>query len=198
MSNYPIEDEYAHHITNQIVDYFRKRGFDVTSIPISRNVERREGYDWRYEIKGLNKVFMLQFKRPNPRDTNISWELDQVQHDNIADKPYIFYCLPKSNQREEMEVMIHRCLFKRASFPFVRILRPQMLRYCDGWGSFASKVLQCLYGIRLDISKRKDEDVFEDVEINFKEPIAIFGISLKDKKIKIFANEKIIKKSDHE
>ncbi|MCE9651840.1 MAG: hypothetical protein K8Q89_02100 [Nitrosarchaeum sp.] len=61
----------------QIISYFTKLGFNVEAIPISRIKEKQESYDLRYELKDLNKVFMLQFKRPNQRDANISWELDQ-------------------------------------------------------------------------------------------------------------------------
>ena len=198
LSDYPIEDEYAYHITRQIVDYFRNLGFDVIPIPISRSREQQEGYDWRYELRDLNKVFMLQFKRPTPRNSRISWELDPIQHGTIMNKRYIFYCLPKSNDRLEMPVMLYRCVFKRASFSFVRILRPSMLRYYDGWGSFASKIIQCLYGIRLDRAVKEDKEMFDDVKINFEEPIAVIALSLETRKIKVFANEKIIKKSDYD
>lgn len=193
MNDDPIEDEYAYHITRQIVEYFRKLGFHVVPVPISRNRERRERYDWRYELRGLNKVFMLQFKRPNMRDKNISWELNQNQHDAIMNKRYIFYCLPKSKERGDMEVMLHRCLFKRASFDYMRILRPLMLRYCDGWGSFASKIIQCSYGIKLDTTKKKDAESYEKEKINFEKPVAVFGLSVKDKKMKVVANERILK-----
>ena len=109
MDDDPIEDEYAFHVTNQIMECFRRLGFDVIPVPISRIKEKMEGYDWRYEIWDLNKAFMLQFKRPNMRDKNISWEIDHEQHHNIRNKPHIFYCLPNSKEREEMNVMFDQC-----------------------------------------------------------------------------------------
>jgi hypothetical protein len=196
LSDVPIEDEYAYNVTRQIEDYFRNLGFDVVPIPISRNQERQEPYDWRYELRDLNKIFMLQFKRPIPHSRQLSWELREHQHNAMINKPYIFYCLPKSKERNEMRVMLYRCLFKRASFQFVRVLTPPMLRYCDGWGSFAAKVIQCRYGLRLDIGSEEDVNMFKTAEINFEESIILIGLSFINNRIKIFADERIFKQSE--
>jgi hypothetical protein len=68
-----------------------------------------------------------------------------------------------------------------------------MLKYCDGWGSFASHIIQCTYGIKLDSNKKKDKESYEKEQINFESPVAVFGLSTKDKKMKVIANEKILK-----
>lgn len=187
--NIPVEDEYAALITKQIIDFFQKIGFTVIPIKISSKEEKKEAYDWRYELHELNKMFALQFKRP--LDINkIAWELRQNQHNLMQNKRYIFYCLPKSKNRAEMPVMLYRCAFKRASFPFVRILYGNQLRWCDTWGSFASKVIICTYGLKLD--KFADTD-YRNIEINFEEPIVVLGLSFDKKKLKVIAHERLMK-----
>jgi hypothetical protein len=189
----PIEDEYVQNITEQIKEYFRKLGFTVVAIPISRNSEKLKGYDLRYELKELNKMFALQFKAPI-QGTEIAWELKRHQHAAIQKKRFIFYCLPKSANRWEMPVMLFRCVFKRATFPFRNILHNHELRYCDGWGSFASRVLKCVYGLRLDKAIKRGISE-EELYINFEEPIVVFGLSLGQKKeLRIIANEKLLEK----
>ena len=66
-----------------------------------------------------------------------------------------------------------------------------MLKYYNGWGSFASRVMRCTYGIKLDDTKKKDVELDEE-KINFEKPVVVFGLSIKDKKMKVIANEKIL------
>jgi hypothetical protein len=190
MNSIPIEDEYVFWITKQIIEFFERIGFTVTPIGISRRREHTAGYDWRYELQQLNKMFALQFKRPM-NTQSIQWELEQHQHNLMKNKKWIFYCLPKSKDRNEMSVMLYRCVFKRASFPFVRCLSSSQLRYCDGWGSFASKVIRCVYGVRLN---RSEEDYYRKIEIDFEQPVVVFGLSTTKKEMKIFVYKKLFEK----
>lgn len=188
-----LEDEYVQNINEQIKEYFRKLGFIVVAIPISRQAEKQKGYDWRYELRGLDKMFALQFKTPI-ESREIAWQLEPHQHSVMQRNRFIFYCLPKGANRWEMPTMLYRSVFKRASFPFKTILHNRELRYCDGWGSFASKVIKCLYGLRLDTAIRREISE-EELYMNFKEPIVIFGLSLGQRKeLRIIANEKLLKK----
>lgn len=187
-----LEDEYVQNIVEQIKKFFNNLKFTVVARPISRRFENRRGFDWYFELTDLNKMFALQFKPPN-EDRELSWNLEPNQHAEMQKRRYVFYCFPKERNSFYMPIILQRCAFRRATFTFRSVLHSRELRYYENWGTFASKVIECIHGMRLDTARER-EIIKDDQFIDFRGPLMIFGLSRDKKELRIIANEKYLTK----
>ncbi len=91
------EKFYEACVTCNIINYFKeKRAECVFPFSVSPVREKQEGYDFAYEVK--DKIFLLQFKRPNRNESCYRWDIDIEQLKVIVNNTYAsvaYYALPQ-------------------------------------------------------------------------------------------------------
>lgn len=91
------EKYYESCVTFNIINYFReKRDEHVFPFSISPVREKQEGYDFGYEV--MDKLFLLQFKRPYKNENSYRWDIDIEQLKVIVNNTYgsvAYYALPQ-------------------------------------------------------------------------------------------------------
>ena len=154
---HPLEREYEGWIIREIEDYFS--AIDVTAMTHAVGYEKQFPAD--EFIKANEKIFALQFKRPNYENGVMSWKLKTKsnQYARVFDEPAIYYALPCFINREMSRISLNHVLFWRPEFSDGELIFEK--RTSDG--------INVDYLFKLDVSlKAKEEpsDTFAKWEAN--------------------------------
>lgn len=147
----PSEGSYATWLAQCLERYFEGLGFTFYSEIQTQPRENDYPFDIYASIQKGNfvKRFGLQVKRPNQLKKDISWDLDQEQHDKIRNYHWIWYALPDFFDRKYYKVACFHTIFKSASFSYKSTLHLSNIGFYLRLGTFANKIEECKIGEKI-------------------------------------------------
>lgn len=149
-SPYIHERQSEYWTSRQIEEFYLDAGFEITVFPLTQYNERLVPTDFIFFDKQHSKLFGFQYKAMYHEGKQEFWQIDETQHKNLAQFPWIYYSLSELRRASEYRAALHQLRILETGFKYQEKLFPKgkdKITYYSRWAAFYDGLEQCRNGV---------------------------------------------------